>query len=130
MATVFTHIINGDIPATFVHRDDRCVVFMSINPLARGHALVVPIHEYDRWIEVPVELNRHMFEVAQRVGVAQQKAFGCDRVGLIIAGYEVPHMHIHVIPTNEMRELSLANAATSVDRADLELCAAEIRNLL
>ena len=101
MTTIFTRIINGEIPGTFVHRDDRCVVFMSINPMARGHALVVPIEEVDHWIDCSPSSPRTCSPCSQRIGRAQQRAFDCDRVGLIIAGYEVPHAHIHLIPTVE-----------------------------
>jgi histidine triad (HIT) family protein len=127
MATVFTMIINGDIPGTFVYRDEHCVVFMSINPMAPGHALVVPIEEIDHWIDASEELSSHMFAVSRRVARAQERAFGCEKVGMIIAGYEVPHAHIHLVPTNEMRELSFANAAASVERDDLEAWASAIR---
>ena len=72
MATVFTHIINGDIPGTFVHRDDQCVGFLSINPLAHGHTLVVPIEEVDHWVDLSPELAAHLFEVAHRIGRARQ----------------------------------------------------------
>jgi histidine triad (HIT) family protein len=127
MPTIFTRIIDGEIPGTFVQRDDRCVVFMSINPIARGHALVVPIEEVDHWVDGSPELIAHLFEVTRRIGVAQRDAFGCERVAVIIAGYEVPHAHIHVIPTNDMSEISFANAAAGVDRDDLEAAAAAIR---
>jgi histidine triad (HIT) family protein len=126
MATVFTRIINGEIPGTFVHRDDQCVAFMSINPLARGHVLVVPIEEIDHWIDASPALVGHLFAVAHRIGVAQQRAFDCARVGVIVAGYEVPHAHIHVIPTVHMGQLSFDNAASSVDFDDLAAAAAEI----
>jgi len=120
VSTIFTKIIEGDIPGTFVHRDEHCVVFMSINPMAPGHALVVPIEEVDHWVDCSPELATHLFEVARRIAKAQEQAFDCERIGVIIAGYEVPHTHIHVIPTNDMRELSFANAAASVDRDDLQ----------
>lgn len=114
MATIFTRIINGEIPGTFVWRDDRCVAFLSINPMGRGHTLVVPIEEVDHWIDASPELNAHLLGVAQIIGQAQQAAFDCDRVGLIVAGYEVPHLHLHVIPTTTIRQFNfaLAGAAT------------------
>jgi len=127
VTTIFSRIIAGEIPGTFVHRDDRCVAFMSINPLARGHVLVVPIEEIDHWIDAPAELVTHLFAVAHRIGRAQQQAFDCARVGVIVAGYEVPHAHVHVIPTENMSQLSFANAATSIDRDDVEAAAAQIR---
>jgi diadenosine tetraphosphate (Ap4A) HIT family hydrolase len=127
MATVFTRIIRGEIPGTFVHRDEHCVAFMSINPLAHGHVLVVPVEEVDHWVDAPADLVGHLFAVAQRIGLAQREAFGCSRVGLVVAGYDVPHAHVHVVPTNRMRELDFANAALTIDRADLESAAAAIR---
>ncbi len=130
MPTVFTRIIDGEIPGTFVHRDDRCVVFMSINPLAHGHALVVPIAEVAHWVALDPDLAAHLFAVAHRDGRAPPAAFGCERVGLIIAGYEVPHTHLHVVPTNSMRQLDFANAARTVDRTELESAAAALRAAL
>ena len=113
MATIFTRIIKGEIPGTFVHRDDLCVAFMSINPMAPGHVLVVPIEEVDHWVDASPELTAHLFDVTRRLARAQDSVFDCERVGVIIAGYEVPHAHIHVIPTNDMGQLSFANAAGS-----------------
>jgi histidine triad (HIT) family protein len=130
MPTIFSRIIAGDIPGTFVHRDDRCVAFLSINPLAHGHTLVVPVAEVDHWVDMPADLAAHLFAVSHRIGRAQQAAFGCDRVGMIIAGYEVPHAHIHLVPTNDMAQLNFANAAASVSRDDLDAAAAAIRDAL
>lgn len=127
MATIFTRIIDGQIPGTFIWKDDQCVVFMSINPMAHGHALVVPREEVDHWVDASPELAEHLFAVTRIIGVAQREAFGCDRVGVIIAGYEVPHTHIHVIPTSDMSQLSFANAASSIDRDSLDDAAEKIR---
>jgi diadenosine tetraphosphate (Ap4A) HIT family hydrolase len=103
---------------------------MSINPLQRGHTLVVPIEEVDHWIDASPELNGHLLAVAQRIGAAQQTVFAPERVGLIIAGLEVPHLHIHVIPIQTEADLDFANAAASVDPADLEAAAGQIRSQL
>jgi diadenosine tetraphosphate (Ap4A) HIT family hydrolase len=130
MTTVFTRIIDGELPGTFVWRDDLCVAFMSINPMAPGHVLVVPIEEVDHWIDASPELTAHVFSVAHVIGRAQQAAFDCERVGLIIAGYEVPHTHVHVLPTTSMGQLSFANAAASVDREELDGWATAIRTAL
>ena len=127
MPTIFTRIIDGHIPGTFIWKDDVCVVFMSINPMAFGHALVVPREEVDHWVDAGPELADHLFAVTRIIGVAQRDAFACDRVGVIIAGYEVPHTHIHVIPTMNMSQLSFANAAASIDRDSLEDSAERIR---
>jgi len=130
VTTIFTHIIEGDIPGTFIWRDNKCVAFMSINPMSYGHALVVPIAEVDHWVDLEPDLSQHLFAVAHHISKAQHAAFSPERVGLIIAGYEVPHTHIHVLPTNEMSDLSFSNAATSVDREDLENAASAIHQQL
>lgn len=120
MATLFSKIIMGDIPGTFVYRDDHCVVFMTINPITDGHVLVVPILEVDHWIDLPPEVSAHVFSVSQRISQALAASFACERIGLIIAGYEINHCHIHLIPTNTMADLNFSNAAASVDRSTLE----------
>lgn len=127
MATIFTRILEGEIPGTFVWRDERCAAFMSINPLRRGHALVVPVEEIDHWLDCPPDLRDHLFAVAQSIGRAQQAAFSPTRVGLMIAGLEVPHLHIHVVPIDGMHDMDFANAAASVPRQDLESAAEAIR---
>lgn len=127
MATIFSRIIQGEIPATFVWRDELCVAFMSINPLKTGHVLVVPIEEIDHWIDCPPELAAHLLDVSRRIGAAQQKAFSPVRIGLMIAGLEVPHLHFHVVPMDDVRDLDFSNAASSVERDELEAAARAIR---
>lgn len=130
MATLFTHIINGDIPGTFVYRDDLCVVFLTINPLADGHVLVVPIEEVDHWVDLSPALSLHLFEVSHRIGKALQAVFPCERVGMIIAGYEVNHCHIHLIPTQNLGQFNFANAAASIEREVLEAQGEKIRSAI
>ena len=126
MATLFTRIIDGEIPGTFVWKDERCVAFLSINPLAPGHTLVVPRAEVDHWIDLPDDLARHLMSVARTIGRAQQQAFVSERVAVIIAGYEIPHTHLHVFPTTHMGQLNFANAAASISQAALQDAAARI----
>jgi diadenosine tetraphosphate (Ap4A) HIT family hydrolase len=113
-----------------VWKDDRCVAFMTINPIADGHVLVVPRDEIDHWVDCSPDLSAHLFAVAHEIGRAQMDAFACERIGLIVAGYEVPHTHLHVIPTANMADLSFANAASTVEREALEAAAARIRAAL
>ena len=120
MATVFTKIIEGDLPGRFVWRDDRCVAFLSINPLRHGHALVVPIAEVDHWLDLEPELNTHLMDVSQRIGQAQMAAFSPTRVGLMIAGLEVPHVHLHVVPIDGVHDMDFANAAREPDPAAMD----------
>ena len=132
-SSLFTKIIQGQIPGTFVYRDDLCVAFMTINPITAGHVLVVPIEEVDEWTDLSTELNTHLFKVAAQIADAQKVAFKCARIALIIAGYEIPHCHLHLIPSNSMADLSFENAVVSVTRDDLEqssaLIIAELRRL-
>ena len=130
MTTIFTRIIDGQIPGTFVHKDEACVAFMSINPLADGHVLVIPRDEVDHWVDLSPYIASHLFEVSHRISRALSVAFPCEKVGLIIAGYEVNHSHIHLIPTTHMGQLSFANAAASVERSALEEHAEKITAVL
>ena len=126
MTSVFSRIIAGELPGRFVWRDDRCVAFLSINPLRHGHTLVVPIEEVDHWLDLDPELNAHLLAVGQKVGQAQMAALSPTRVGLIVAGMEVPHMHLHVVPIDSERDLDFANAAREADPAVLDEARAAI----
>ena len=130
MATIFTRIIEGELPGRFVHRDDRCVAFLSIAPIQPGHTLVVPIEEVDHWIDADPDLTAHLAQVAQRIGRAQQAAFTPNRIAMIIAGLEVPHLHLHVIPITTEADLSFAKADPSPDPAALDAAADAIREAL
>ena len=113
MASIFTMIINGDIPGHFVYRDEECVAFLSIEPLTEGHTLIVPIDEIDHWIDLEPELATHLMKVAQQVGRAIDAVYSPRRVGLLIVGDEVPHVHIHVTPISSARDLDFANAGSA-----------------
>jgi diadenosine tetraphosphate (Ap4A) HIT family hydrolase len=130
MPTLFTRIIDGEIPATFAWRDDRTVAFMSINPLRAGHVLVVPREEVDHWLDCPADLRAHLMEVAATIGSALYRVYEPEKVGLMIAGLEVPHLHIHLLPIDGVHDLDFANAASSVEREDLEREATSIRRKL
>lgn len=99
---------------------------MTINPITRGHVLVLPIEEIDHWTDMSGDLTAHLFGVARLIGQAQYQAFKCERVGLVIAGYEIPHCHLHLIPTTSMADFSFANAAQNVPIHELEAAAQEI----
>jgi len=130
VTTLFSRIIAGELPGTFVWRDDQCVAFLSINPVQPGHTLIVPRAEVDHWIDLPVEEACQLMTVAHTIGRAQQRAFQPARVGLLIAGLEVPHTHLHLIPIRSEADLHLSNAATSVDSDELERHAAALRAAL
>jgi diadenosine tetraphosphate (Ap4A) HIT family hydrolase len=129
MPTLFTRIINRELPGTFVYEDEQAVGFLSINPITAGHTLVVPRLEVDQWTDAPDDLLRHLTAVAKKVGVALKDAFGAPRTGLIIAGLEVPHLHIHVFPAWSLDTFDFHNAkpATAVE---LEESAVKLRAAL
>jgi histidine triad (HIT) family protein len=97
---VFTKIIDGELPGRFVWRDDAVVAFLSIAPIATGHTLVVPRAEVDDWTHLDAELWQRVMAVSATIGAAVKRAFDAPRAGLIVAGFEVPHTHVHVFPAS------------------------------
>ena len=130
MPSIFSRIIAGELPGRFVWRDEVCVAFLSIAPLRPGHTLVVPIEEVDHWIDLDDGAAAHLMRVAQAVGRAQQEAFRPARVGLIIAGMEVPHCHLHIVPIDRESDLHFANADSSVPAEALDEAADTLRRAL
>lgn len=130
MATLFTRIIDGEIPGRFVWRDERAVAFLTIAPFTTGHTLVVPVAEVDHWLDLDADLMAHLMLVAQEVGRAQQAAFRPARVGLFVAGLEVPHCHLHVLPIDSEADLSFGKADHDPDAAVLDDAAEQVRRAL
>lgn len=127
--TLFTRIIRGEIPGRFVWRDDLVVAFMTIAPIRPGHVLVVPIEEVDHWTDVTPSTWAHLSAVAQTIGKAQLAAFDAPRIGTIVAGLEVPHCHLHLIPIRSESDLSF-NLAREASAEDLDAAADAIRAAL
>lgn len=127
MSTVFEKIIEGAIPGRFVWADDVCVAFSTIAPVAPGHVLVVPRHPYPSWTQTPEDVDAHLFAVARTIGRAQVRAFGVPRAGVIVAGFEVEHTHIHVIPARTERDCSLQYAVHDVAGDQLDAAAEKLR---
>jgi histidine triad (HIT) family protein len=128
--TLFTRIINGEIPGRFVWKDEHCVAFLTIAPIRPGHTLVVPRGEIDSWLDAPPELTAHLFQTAQHVARGIQAAFPCTKVGLMIAGLEVPHMHIHLTPIDAIRDMDFALQDHKAQAADLDAAAEKLRGAL
>jgi histidine triad (HIT) family protein len=128
--SVFTMIIRGDLPGRFVWRDDQVVAFLTIGPVQPGHTLVVPVAQVDRWTDVEPATWARVTEVGHHVGRALDAAFGRSRVGVVVAGLEVPHCHVHLIPMDHESELSFANVDPDPDAAALDAHAAAIRAAL
>jgi histidine triad (HIT) family protein len=117
VATVFSRIIAGELPATFVWKDLTCVAFLSIRPLRPGHVLVVPRLEVDHWLDLEPGLLTHLAMTAQTIGRAQMVAFKPARIGLVLAGLEVPHVHFHVVPIRGLHDLDFGNQDPNPDPA-------------
>ena len=130
MASIFTRIIAGEIPGRIIWSDPTCIAMLDIRPLNRGHVLVIPIVEVDRWTDLPPEVATHCARVAHAIGRAQMAAFAPARIGLIIAGFEVPHTHLHVVPIDHMDHLDFGQADDDADPGDLDAVAEELRAVL
>lgn len=129
MASVFTKIISREIPGRFVYEDDDVVAFLTIEPMTQGHTLVVPRAEIDNWQDVDAGVFANVMAVAQRIGKAQSNAFDVERTGLIIAGLEVPHLHVHVFPARNLSDFGFAGvdrnpSPESLDEAQAKIVAA------
>jgi histidine triad (HIT) family protein len=130
MATLFTKIIDGDLPGRFVWRDETCVGFLSIAPIAPGHTLVVPRAEVDRFTDADDDLLGHLSMVAAAIGRAQEAAWPGTRATVMVAGFEVPHLHVHIVPVHSERQLSFANADPHTGDEALDQAAAALRDAL
>lgn len=132
MSTVFSKVINGDLPGRIVYRSSDVVAFLSIEPLTYGHVLVVPVEEVDKWTDIAPELWARLNAVAFEVGNAVVEAFDAPRAGYVIAGFEVPHAHIHVFPAHSMDDFNFANVipADQTDEAKMDEAAEKLREQL
>lgn len=129
MASIFSRIIAGELDGHFVWQDDQCVAIMTIQPINPGHLLVIPREEIDHWDDLPDELASHLMTVSKRLAKALKSAYSCRRVGLMIAGFEVPHTHLHVIPANDLGDFDLAGLAFA-EADELKAAAEHIRRHL
>lgn len=129
MASIFSRIIAGELPGHFVWQDDLCVAIMTIQPINPGHVLVIPREEINHWDDLPEDLAAHLMLVSKKIAKAIKKTFPSERVGLVIAGFEVPHTHIHVMPVNQLSDMQFAGLAMA-DKEDLKAAAERIRQAL
>jgi diadenosine tetraphosphate (Ap4A) HIT family hydrolase len=130
MATIFTKIINGELPGRFVYEDDEVVAFLTIQPMTQGHTLVVPRAEIDQWQDLDEAVLGRVMAVAQLIGKAVCRAFDTDRAGVIIAGLEVPHLHVHVFPTRSLSDFGFANVDQNPSPQSLDDAQAKIKAAL
>ncbi len=130
MTSVFTKIINGELPGRFVYEDDEVVAFLTIQPMTQGHTLVVPRAEIDQWQDLDEAVFGRVMAVAQLIGKAVCRAFDADRAGVIIAGLEIPHLHIHVFPTRSLSDFGFANVDQNPSPQSLDEAQAKIKAAL
>lgn len=130
MASVFTRIITGELPARFVYRDDQCVAFLSAAPLRYGHTLVVPIREVDHWIDLDADLSAHLFQASRRIAAAIHRAFRPQKVALMIVGLEVRHVHVHLVPIEAIGDVDFSRQNQNPDPAEMDEAARKIREAL
>ena len=130
MATLFTKIINRELPGRFVYEDDEFVAFLTIAPVTQGHTLVVPRAEIDQWQDLDAQAFNKVMAVSQLIGKAVVKAFGAERAGVIIAGLEVPHLHVHVFPAYNLTDFGFANVDHNPSPGSLDEAQAKIKEAL
>lgn len=130
MPTIFTKIINGEIPSYKIAEDDRFLAFLDINPLAKGHTLVIPKMEVDYIFDLEDSLLADLNIFAKKVAKAIEKTVTCERIGIAVIGLEVPHTHIHLVPINAIGDLSFSNPKLSLSAEELSEIASAIKSNL
>jgi len=130
MATIFTKIIEGEIPCYKIAEDERFFAFLDINPMSKGHTLVVPKQETDYIFDLDDTTLSEMIIFAKKIAKAVENAVPCKRVGLMVIGLEVPHAHIHLIPIEKEGDMNLANPRVKLTSQEFEEIAMNIRNKL
>lgn len=121
MASIFTKIINGELPCYKLHEDNLTLSILTIEPIHLGHSLVIPKEETNHWFEVSDEALFQVQKNAKRLAMAIQKATQCPRVGTITAGFEVPHYHLHLVPAWKISDLDFRLAKKRTDTEHLEI---------
>jgi diadenosine tetraphosphate (Ap4A) HIT family hydrolase len=129
MASVFTQIMQGELPGHFIHEDDHAVAIMTIQPVQTGHVLVIPRSEIDHFDDLDTDLAAHLMQLSQKIAKAIKQAFPCERVALVIAGLEVPHTHLHLIPINVMEDMYFTELSFA-DSDDLAKACEQIKQCL
>ncbi len=130
MASIFTKIVNGEIPCHKIAEDDNFFAFLDISPLAKGHTLVIPKQEVDYIFNLDDETYLGLHRFAKKVAKAIEKSVACKRIGTAVIGLEVPHTHIHLVPINNVSDLNFSNPKLELSNDELAEIAAAIRKNL
>ncbi|QZK91444.1 HIT family protein [Flavobacterium sp. CHNK8] len=129
MSSIFTKIINGEIPCYKIAEDENFIAFLDVNPNAKGHTLCIPKQEIDKIFEIDDDLYMGLMQFSKKIAIALEQAVPCKRVGMAVIGLEVPHAHVHLIPLNEMDEMRFQNKVT-LTKDEFEALAASIKTYL
>ena len=129
MASIFTRIINGEIPCYKIAEDDYFFAFLDINPNAKGHTLCIPKIEIDKISELDEDTYTGLMKFSRKVALTLEKVIDCKRVGIAVVGLEVPHVHVHLIPLNEMKEMTFQHKVSFTDQ-EFEEIAKQIRKAI
>jgi histidine triad (HIT) family protein len=129
MSSIFTKIIKGEIPCYKIAEDDNFLAFLDVNPNAKGHTLCVPKLEIDKLFDLEDELYLGLLQFSKKIAVALEKSVPCKRIGMAVIGLEVPHAHVHLIPLNEMSEMTFKNKV-SLTKEEFEALAKKIQSNL
>ena len=129
MPSIFTQIINKEIPCYKIAENDRFIAFLDINPNAKGHTLCVPKQEINKIFDMPEKLYLDLMQFSREVAIALEKTVPCKRVGVSVIGLEVPHVHVHLIPLNDMKQMTFQQKVTQSE-GELSALAKQIANNL
>jgi histidine triad (HIT) family protein len=129
MSSIFTKIINGEIPCYKIAEDENFLAFLDVNPNAKGHTLCIPKKEINKIFEMEDDLYLGLMQFSKKIAVALEKTVPCKRIGMAVVGLEVPHAHVHLIPLNEMDEMRFQNKVT-LSKDEFEAVAASIKTNL
>ena len=129
MSSIFTKIVNGEIPCYKIAEDENFLAFLDVNPNAKGHTLCIPKQEIDKIFEIEDDLYIGLMQFSKKIAIALEKTVPCLRVGMAVVGLEVPHAHVHLIPLNEMDEMRFQNKV-SMSKEEFEALAQNIKNHL
>ncbi len=129
MSSIFTKIINGEIPAYKIAEDDKFLAFLDVNPNAKGHTLCIPKQEINKIFDMNEDLYLELMQFSRKIAIALEKAIDCKRIGMAVVGLEVPHAHVHLIPLNEMDEMRFSNKV-KLEKEEFESIVKSIQEFL
>ena len=129
MASIFTKIINGEVPCYKIAETEDFFAFLDINPNTKGHTLCIPKQEVNKIMDLDEKTYLGLMEFSRKIGLALEKTVDCNRVGIAVIGLEVPHVHVHLIPINEMRDMTFTHKVIMTDPEFIELANAIKKNL-